>query len=361
MIVKNEELCIEKCLQSVKNIVDEIIIVDTGSTDKTVDICNKYNAKVYKYSWNGSFSDARNYGLKFATGDWILWLDADEELETIHKEIFDKLLNECINERLLSIHLINYIGDTVDIDKTFHIAHTRFFRNHQGFKFIYNIHETLNVHQILNSENLKNIKVLPIKVYHYGYMDSFVENKNKVERNLQILEQELLNENHTPWIEYHIASEYYRKKEYIKSFEYTNLSIERFVKNNQLPPSLVYKLKYSNLICANSIDGAWPGIELAISLYPDYVDLYFLKGIILFRKKEYNNALQVFEICIDMKENNLQHLSLKGMGSFMAWYYKGLCFEKTKKMIEAKNAFETSLKISSNYLPAKEALNKLTK
>ena len=80
MIVKNEEENLARCLDSARDIVDEIIIVDTGSTDRTVDIAESYGARVFYHPWEGSFSKARNYSLKYATCDWILILDADEEL-----------------------------------------------------------------------------------------------------------------------------------------------------------------------------------------------------------------------------------------------------------------------------------------
>src|SRR4051794_40673333 len=78
MIVKNESKHLANCLESVEGVVDEIIIVDTGSTDDTVEIAKSYGAKVYHYEWNDNFSDARNESIKYATGDWILVLDADE-------------------------------------------------------------------------------------------------------------------------------------------------------------------------------------------------------------------------------------------------------------------------------------------
>ena len=80
MIVKDEEENLARCLDSVRDFVDEIIIVDTGSTDRTIDIAERYGARVFYHPWEGSFSKARNYSLKYATCDWILILDADEEL-----------------------------------------------------------------------------------------------------------------------------------------------------------------------------------------------------------------------------------------------------------------------------------------
>ena len=81
MIVKNEEKLLPQCLESIKDAVDEIILVDTGSTDKTVKIAEKYGARVFHHPWRGDFSEARNYSLQQATCDWILVVDADEKLE----------------------------------------------------------------------------------------------------------------------------------------------------------------------------------------------------------------------------------------------------------------------------------------
>ena len=78
MIVKNEEAVIGRLLNCVENLFDEIIIVDTGSTDNTLNILKNYNCKVYNYKWNNNFADARNYAFSFATSDFIMWLDADD-------------------------------------------------------------------------------------------------------------------------------------------------------------------------------------------------------------------------------------------------------------------------------------------
>ena len=84
MIVKNEEKLLPQCLESVKDVVDEMVIVDTGSTDDTVAIAENYGARVYFHEWNNSFSEARNHAFEHARGlnpDWFLIMDADEELE----------------------------------------------------------------------------------------------------------------------------------------------------------------------------------------------------------------------------------------------------------------------------------------
>ena len=78
MIVRNEEEVIERCLKSICDLVDEIIIVDSGSTDKTKQIVSKYTDKIYDFEWVNDFAKARNYSFSKATKDYILWLDADD-------------------------------------------------------------------------------------------------------------------------------------------------------------------------------------------------------------------------------------------------------------------------------------------
>ena len=80
MIVKNEELNIARCLDSVVELVDELIIVDTGSVDRTVEIASNYTSKVYSYLWKDDFSDARNYSFSKASMDYCMWMDADDIL-----------------------------------------------------------------------------------------------------------------------------------------------------------------------------------------------------------------------------------------------------------------------------------------
>lgn len=86
MIVKNEERHIARCLDSVAGLVDEIIIVDTGSTDRTVEIASNYTSKIFSYQWKDDFSDARNYSFSKASMDYCMWMDADDILEEEEKE-----------------------------------------------------------------------------------------------------------------------------------------------------------------------------------------------------------------------------------------------------------------------------------
>src|SRR5207245_5074676 len=86
MIVKNEEANLGACLASVADLVDEIILVDTGSTDKTKEIAAQFGARVFDFPWVDSFAAARNECLRHATGAWIFWLDADDRLDEDNRQ-----------------------------------------------------------------------------------------------------------------------------------------------------------------------------------------------------------------------------------------------------------------------------------
>jgi glycosyltransferase involved in cell wall biosynthesis len=354
MIVKNEEDYIGNCLKSLCDIVDEMVIVDTGSTDKTKEICLSFNANVYDYQWNESFANARNFGLEKATGDWILWLDADEELVTMDKNLLHDQLYSNVIDVLLVQH-INYYGSYPPNDNNVYtFFNNRIFRNHIGIKFIGRIHEYLDIKSVerpITTETTTEIKIL-----HYGYLDELVECKRKSERNLRILESAKLTTDYSPWIDYHISSELYRLKEYDKALKQVNISILRFLEKGLLPPSLLYKLKYDILLVADSAESALPGLEKAILLYPDYVDLHFYKGLIFLAKMQYENAILVFEHCLILGENNVKYLTLKGVGSFLALYYIGICNEALKDYVKAENAYTQALYLCPNHIDAHKKL-----
>lgn len=356
MIVKDEENCINRCLDSVKDLVHEIVIVDTGSADRTIEICRSYNAQVFSYPWNNNFADARNFGLDKITGEWILWMDADEEVVQEDRYLLN---NNSLFEDYdaFSVPLINFFGDQVDLDQVAQIAQPRIFRNHKGFRFENKIHEWLN---LSTSYDQDRVGFIDLKIYHYGYMNARIEDKQKYKRNVNLLLKELEEDKDHAWTYYYLATEYYRRRDFKESFEQVNQSISLFLKQGVIPPpSMLYSLKYSILIETGSWEGAWPGIQSAVKMFPDYVDLKFYMGVILYFKKMVHEALKSFEECIELGEDNLNYLSLKGLGSFRAWYYKGLCLEELTREDEAALAYLKAVNLSSSNTHAREALVKI--
>lgn len=324
MIVKNEASHIGNCLESVKDFVDEIIIIDTGSTDQTTEICEQFSATIYQYEWGDDFSAARNFGLQLCQKDWILWLDADETIDSNAKETITSCL-QTTDEQIIQLPIINYFGKSEQLNQEdYHLLYQpRLFQNQLGIYFTGRIHETLDVSKLDCKQT-----VLSTPIHHFGYTDEQMESKKKSQRNLAILFDEIQKNEDNPWIKYFIASELNLLKEYELAFQFLNQSIIDFIKRNIQPPSILYKLKYDILIRTENWQGAAESIEKALLLYPDYVDLHYYKGVILYQLEKFPEAQSAFETCLELGNEHEEYFILHGVGSFRAEKYLQLCKEK---------------------------------
>jgi glycosyltransferase involved in cell wall biosynthesis len=183
LIVKNEEKDLPRCLESFKDIVKEIVVVDTGSTDRTVEIAKSYGARVEFFEWTNDFAEARNVSLSFASCEWILRTDADEYIEEPEKA---KLLH-CVNSGVADIYLCPTVSKLKVGEQT--VENVRLIKNHLGVVYHYPIHETV----ALSAAKLGLVQCLTnIKFLHSGY--EFVEegsSERKTERNISVCSQYL--------------------------------------------------------------------------------------------------------------------------------------------------------------------------
>ena len=142
MIVKNEEMHLARCLDSVAELVDEIIIVDTGSTDRTVEIASAYTSKVCSYSWKDDFSDARNYSFSKAVMDYCMWMDADDILEEAEKQKFLQLKQSLSLDT--DIVMMKYHTAFDEAGKpSFSYFRERWIRNCTKYRWIGEVHEVI--------------------------------------------------------------------------------------------------------------------------------------------------------------------------------------------------------------------------
>ena len=142
MIVKDEEMNIARCLDSAASLVDEIIIVDTGSKDQTVEIASKYTSKVYSYLWNDDFSDARNYSFSKASMDYCMWMDADDILENTEKEKFLQLKETLSPD--VDIVMMKYHTAFDEAGKpSFSYFRERWIRNCPKYRWVGAVHEVI--------------------------------------------------------------------------------------------------------------------------------------------------------------------------------------------------------------------------
>lgn len=186
MIVKNEEVTLPQTLASVKDVVDEMVVLDTGSGDRTCEIAREFGAKVYHFEWCDDFAAARNECLKYATGNWILVLDADEVLVP---EIVPLIKQVIQGDRTL---LINLIRQEVGASQSPYSLVSRLFRNRHDIRFSRPYHAMVDdsVAEILQREPEWKIATLPdVAIWHSGYHKDAIATKNKFQKAQAAMER----------------------------------------------------------------------------------------------------------------------------------------------------------------------------
>ena len=294
MIVKNEEKYLRDCLESVKNIVNEIVIVDTGSTDKTKDIAKNYNAKIIELEWQNDFSFARNIALKNSTCDWILYLDADERLnENSLNEI--KKLTET-NEKLGINCNIKNIDEFQNSPKL--MKYIRLFKNDINIKFIGRAHE--QIEPSLFENNYKTINS-SIEIIHLGYNKPKEELKKKAERNLKLLLADY-NENQTSYLAYQIANSYsiLDDKETALKF-FGEAILDKHLRNEF--KVICYLHLADNEMRLNNIEKAFKFFQLGIFLDDKNTLLNMIGAQILAKM---NNGKEALKLCKKAYDHNLE-------------------------------------------------------
>jgi glycosyltransferase involved in cell wall biosynthesis len=209
IIAKNEEKWIKSAIQSLKALCTQVIVVDTGSIDNTPKIATVENCELYFKQWNNDFSEVRNYALSFARNEWVIFLDADEQVNAFeiikYKPLFE---NKLIGG--LSCIIRNYLNE----EQTNYIEHryTRIFRNRKNIRYKGSIHEQI-AESIIN-EGFE-IAESDIIIEHFGYIESSDEKK---QRNRDLLLQEL-NRNPSDYLLFHIANTEFSMNNFIRAKE----------------------------------------------------------------------------------------------------------------------------------------------
>lgn len=211
MIVKNEEANLPRCLESVKGVVDEMVIVDTGSTDRTKEIAQSYGAKVYDFEWVDDFSAARNYGIDRAKGEWILVLDADEVLDAQTAIELRPILEtskadayNCVTRNVLSLQPELYYHDS-----SFQ-GWVRVFRNRPQYRFESMYHEAVFPSLLRHKAKVENSNFI---IWHYGLLCDMVQGgeTTREERSWRYLQKAAEQEPNNGNLLFYLGVGYYEK------------------------------------------------------------------------------------------------------------------------------------------------------
>jgi hypothetical protein len=197
LIARNEESNIARALESVRSVADEIIVTDTGSTDRTIEIAESLGAKVSHFPWCDDFSAARNHAVEQATCDWVFWLDADEELLPPGRSEWRELFRR---KDAMGYHIIrrDLMGTAEQTDFFTEMWQLRIFRRRPDLRFLGRCHPHFEppIEDIAAREG-KQVLFAPVVIRHYGYIGEMKE--SKLRRGARLLALELQDRPDQPY------------------------------------------------------------------------------------------------------------------------------------------------------------------
>ncbi len=294
MIVRNEEQFIEFCLASVRDVVDEIIVVDTGSTDRTAQISRQFGAKVYHYVWSDDYSAARNEAAKRARGEWILFMDADEVLDAESKHILRQAVEHPIADAY-ELLFYNYCSTDSSFPDIVHRV-CRLYRNRPEYRFRGRVHENVAT-SIQEAGGL--IAELDVVVHHYGYRPDVKNQRNKQERYLALLHAELEEKPDDIYVLFHLSAAYCAEGEFEKAIPYLEKLVDLVPPSNTFAPQSFSRLMNAYWAVGRSED-ALKIASRAEELHVVHPEISFSKGNALLALERYSEALEAFREAIEL-------------------------------------------------------------
>lgn len=288
MIVKNEEKNLAACLKSADDFASEVIVVDTGSIDRTVEIAQSLGAKVKHFTWINDFAAARNESIREASGDWIFWLDADDRISP------DNLnrLKQALVSGQADVYSCQIVSQGAEARSS--TDHLRLFRNHRGLRFDYALHET-----IIHSAERQGVTVAwtNITIDHMGYQIGSADLQSKARRNLTIIQQQLVQESDNLHWHYHLGVCQTVLENYAAAAE----AYERVI---TAPPSTlnwdfdVYQAYVSLLnayVQLNRLEAAQQLLQRALQMFPRRRHLAILAGVFYLMRDDPESAVKILE------------------------------------------------------------------
>jgi tetratricopeptide (TPR) repeat protein len=317
MIVRDEEEMLGRCLESVRGAVDEIVVVDTGSLDRTAEIAHSHGATVIEREWTGSFAEARNASLEAANGDWILYLDADEALAPGDADQLRELARRTWREAYY-LSEKSWVGA---IDDGIGVTHNalRMFRNRPQYRFEGRIHEQIG--HSLPLHLAERVELTRVRIEHYGYLGVVRDAKDKSARNIELLERELAEAGPSPFLNFNLGSEYAALGDAARAVKYLGSAWESLRGRPEagvLPyvPTLVSRLVRS-LREAGHPAAARELADQGLELFPAFTDLVLEQAQAARNQGEVETAIALLERCLEMGDAPARYTATLGTGTYL--------------------------------------------
>jgi tetratricopeptide (TPR) repeat protein len=317
MIVRDEEEMLPRCLAAAAPAVDEIVIVDTGSSDRTVEIARSFGAHVIEREWTGSFAEARNVSFDAAKGDWLMYLDADEVLVQDDAPMLRALTGRTWREAFY-LSETNYTGELGDGTAVTHNA-LRIFRNRPEYRFEGRLHE--QIANRLPGYLPERLEATGVRVEHYGYLGVVRDSREKSRRNIELLRLQLSEGGSSPFLHYNLGSEYAAAgdntaalQEFERSWSMMNDHAER--DSYEFAPALMSRLVKALRTCGHpqrALSQAQEGLEI----FPGFTDLVLEQANAALAQGDAERAIELLERCIEMGDAPRRYTATVGAGTYL--------------------------------------------
>ncbi len=343
MIVKNEETNLPRCLDSVRGVVDEIVIADTGSADRTVEIAEAYGAKVVHFPWCDDFSAARNESLRHATKEWVLWLDADETLEASSiPTVREGLVRPQFGGYMMQI--LNFMSEGEGADVFTHRP-CRLFRRLPGVRFEGRIHE--QVMQSITESGLPVANLAGARILHYGYSPTAMQERRKMDRTLSLIQAELEKDPENVFHQFNLANTYYVAGRYEDAARVLAGCADRIHERQDFCPT-AYHLWASAMVNLNRPEEAMAACQSADARGIVSPAIEFSRATALYQLGRHTEALEAVERTRKMpwKDETTGDYTVT---TFKLRFVEGQCRLALGDAEAAITCFEDSLRQSPDY------------
>ena len=275
IVIRNEESRIYRVsLESVHGLFNEIVVVDTGSTDRTKKIAAEFGALVFDFTWIDDFAVARNAALDHTTGDYAFWLDADDVIEPQERKKLEKLFKQLGKDRkhayVLRCFCNTASGGQIAVD------HPRLFPLLPGIRWERRVHEVIN--PALDQAGIPMIWT-DIGIRHMGYVDEAVHERKR-QRNHILLQRELAERPDDPFIYYYLGTLAFERERWLEALGYFILSLAKWGTTESIGCKLFAMISWTNQILSR-YDEALRVTDEGLSHFPDDGELLFRKAIAL--------------------------------------------------------------------------------
>jgi tetratricopeptide (TPR) repeat protein len=351
MIVKNEEKNIGDLLGDLQGVVDEIVVVDTGSTDGTLDILQSYGVTIGSFAWCDDFSAARNASIDLASSEYLLWLDADDRVDSACRDELLKLKASLPGDGL-SAYLLTVLSEAEDQNGTMGIQ-LRIFPNLPGVRFEGRLHEQITP-SLRRVPGMRFVKADAV-IRHMGYFhEEDVEAKGR--RNLRIQLRDLEDGNASAMQHFYIAMSYHAVRDWENCLEYIEKARAISQQENWFKYS--FNLSTECHLKRGHIDAALQEARRGTLLFPDSGTMHYNLGAVCLKAGDYPQCVEALEKASKLGIELDAFPTPPHIRTTLP-HYLGTALEKLGRREKAIQAYRASVGTNPSWAPALRSLGLL--